>query len=103
MFYFLSDASFPTRRFQPLVLTLKPPHVAGPTTKTPRLAMENAMERESAKIVPFKPRASTRVATQSLASDGIATVDFGAGWYHENAVREDTPRSRASVVRLLRS
>ena len=66
------------------------------------------MERESAKIVPFKPRASTRVATQSLASDGIATdgiatVDFGAGWYHENAVREDTPRSRSSVVRLLRS
>ena len=61
------------------------------------------MERESAKIIPFRPRASIRAATQSLANDGIATVAFGAGWYHENAMREDTPRGRASVVLLRRS
>jgi hypothetical protein len=65
--------------------------------------MEKAMERESAKIIPFKPRATMRAAPHSLSSKGIATVGFGAGWYHENAVREDTPRDRAVVVRLPRS
>jgi hypothetical protein len=67
-------------------------------------AMETAMERESAKIILFRPRANIRAATQSLANEAIiATVDFGAGWYHDNAIREDIPRGRASVVRLLRS
>jgi Protein of unknown function (DUF2735) len=66
------------------------------------------MERETAKIIPFKPRGSVRGETQSAANDRqpfsfYAAVDFGAGWYHENAMREDTPRERASVVRLLRS
>ena len=61
------------------------------------------MERESAKIIPFKPRASMRAAPHGLASNGIATVGFGAGWYHENAMREDTSRGRAVVVRLPRS
>jgi hypothetical protein len=103
MFYFLSDADFPTRRFQPIAPTLKPPYVAHPTTKTPMPAMETAMERESAKIILFRPRANMRAATQSMTNDAIATLDFGAGWYHDNAIREDIPRGRASVVRLLRS
>ena len=58
-------------------------------------APEERKSRSQAKIIPFKPRANIRAATQSLANNGIATVDFGAGWYHENAMREDTPRGRA--------
>jgi hypothetical protein len=65
------------------------------------------MERETSKIIAFKPRASIRATTRSEANDGLpssfyATVDFGAGWYHENAMREATPRDRTSVVRLRR-
>ncbi len=63
--------------------------------------MSETTQRETAKIYQFPVKARAPKAGQQAGTRkgvelpaGMATVEFGSGWYHDAAVQQDAEQAR---------